>query len=50
MRSDTAGPTLSGPSLIYAAIDTLKATVPIWKKEWYEDGSVWLEDQPVERQ
>ena len=31
------------------AIDTLKATVPIWKKEWYEDGSVWLEDQPVER-
>ena len=29
------------------AIDTLKATVPIWKKEWYEDGSVWLEDQAV---
>ena len=25
------------------AIDTLKATVPIWKKEFYEDGSdaVW---------
>ena len=24
-------------------IDTLKATVPIWKKEFYEDGSEWLE-------
>ena len=26
------------------AIDTLKAKVPIWKKEHYEDGSVWLDD------
>jgi molybdopterin synthase catalytic subunit len=25
------------------AIDTLKATVPIWKKEYYADGAVWLE-------
>jgi molybdopterin synthase catalytic subunit len=25
------------------AIDTLKATVPIWKKEFYSDGAVWLE-------
>jgi molybdopterin synthase catalytic subunit len=25
------------------AIDTLKATVPIWKKEFYEDGAAWLE-------
>src|SRR5207253_1750481 len=24
-------------------IDTLKATVPIWKKEFYADGEVWLE-------
>jgi len=24
-------------------IDTLKKTVPIWKKEFYADGSVWLE-------
>jgi molybdopterin synthase catalytic subunit len=24
-------------------IDTLKATVPIWKKEFYADGAVWLE-------
>jgi molybdopterin synthase catalytic subunit len=27
------------------AIDTLKATVPIWKKEHYEDGAVWLEGE-----
>jgi len=26
------------------AIDELKATVPIWKKEWYEDGSTWKEN------
>ena len=25
------------------AIDTLKATAPIWKKEFYADGAVWLE-------
>jgi molybdopterin synthase catalytic subunit len=25
------------------AIDTLKAKVPIWKKEFYSDGSAWLE-------
>jgi len=24
-------------------IDTLKRTVPIWKKEFYADGAVWLE-------
>lgn len=24
-------------------IDTLKTTVPIWKKEFYEDGEVWIE-------
>jgi molybdopterin synthase catalytic subunit len=29
------------------AIDTLKATVPIWKKEFYADGAVWVEDRPV---
>lgn len=23
------------------AIDQLKARVPIWKKEWYADGSMW---------
>lgn len=25
------------------AIDTLKATVPIWKKEFFRDGAVWAE-------
>jgi len=25
------------------AIDELKATVPIWKKEYYSDGTAWLE-------
>jgi molybdopterin synthase catalytic subunit len=25
------------------AINTLKASVPIWKKEFYADGAVWLE-------
>lgn len=25
------------------AIDTLKARVPIWKKEFYEDGEEWVE-------
>jgi molybdopterin synthase catalytic subunit len=32
-------------------IDTLKKVVPIWKKEFYADGAVWLEGpgsaQPV---
>lgn len=28
------------------AIDALKARVPIWKKETYEDGSSWLEGPP----
>lgn len=27
-------------------IDTLKKTVPIWKKEWFEDGAVWAEGEP----
>ena len=25
------------------AIDTIKEVVPIWKKEFYEDGEVWVE-------
>ncbi len=28
------------------AIDTLKARVPIWKKELYADGSAWLDSLP----
>jgi molybdopterin synthase catalytic subunit len=31
------------------AIDRLKATVPIWKKEVFEGGEEWLEGTPVER-
>lgn len=27
------------------AIDTLKKTVPIWKKEFYRDGEVWIGSQ-----
>jgi molybdopterin synthase catalytic subunit len=25
------------------AIDTIKQIVPIWKKEFYEDGEVWID-------
>lgn len=28
------------------AIDRLKQIVPIWKKEVYEDGEVWVEEAP----
>jgi molybdopterin synthase catalytic subunit len=28
------------------AIDTLKATVPIWKKEFYSDGEEWQDERP----
>lgn len=28
------------------AIDTLKETVPIWKKEFFEDGEVWVSATP----
>ena len=28
------------------AIDTLKETVPIWKKEHFEDGEVWVNAHP----
>ncbi len=28
------------------AIDTLKVTVPIWKKEYFEDGEVWVSATP----
>lgn len=27
-------------------IDTLKTTVPIWKKEFFEDGAVWADGEP----
>lgn len=28
------------------AIDTLKETVPIWKKEFFNDGAVWVTPNP----
>jgi molybdopterin synthase catalytic subunit len=30
------------------AIDTLKKTAPIWKKEFYVDGAVWLDEPGIE--
>jgi molybdopterin synthase catalytic subunit/molybdopterin converting factor small subunit len=27
-------------------IDTLKRTVPIWKKEYFQDGAVWADGEP----
>jgi molybdopterin synthase catalytic subunit len=29
------------------AIDTLKKTVPIWKKEFFEDGAVWADGEAL---
>jgi molybdopterin synthase catalytic subunit/molybdopterin converting factor small subunit len=29
------------------AIDAFKRTVPIWKKEFFEDGSAWAEGEPL---
>jgi molybdopterin synthase catalytic subunit len=31
-------------------IDTLKQTVPIWKKEFFEDGAVWAQGDPFPTQ
>jgi molybdopterin synthase catalytic subunit len=27
-------------------IDTLKRRVPIWKREWYADGTQWIAEHP----
>ncbi len=32
------------------AIDELKATVPIWKKEVFQDGEVWKENEEWRQQ
>jgi len=29
-------------------VDQLKKTVPIWKKEFFEDGTVWINDKIIE--
>ena len=31
-------------SFVSKAVDEIKERAPIWKKEWYEDGSVWKEN------
>lgn len=31
-------------------IDTLKRTVPIWKKEYFEDGAVWADGEPFPKE
>lgn len=31
----------------HAAVDRIKETVPIWKKEYWEGGGVWLDGTPV---
>ncbi|HLZ72546.1 MAG TPA: molybdenum cofactor biosynthesis protein MoaE [Dehalococcoidia bacterium] len=31
----------------HAAVDRIKQTVPIWKKEHWAGGGVWLDGQPV---
>jgi MoaE-MoaD fusion protein len=31
-------------------IETLKKTVPIWKKEYFEDGAVWADGEPFPEQ
>jgi len=52
--ASTASATPAAPSAHRAAafdacrwlIDTLKRTVPIWKKEHFEDGAVWADGEP----
>jgi len=34
-----------GLEACHYAIDEIKSIVPIWKKEFYKDGSVWKENQ-----
>lgn len=38
-----------GAQAVHWLIDELKATVPIWKKEFFEDGSVWKENEESRR-
>ncbi len=33
----------------HAAVDRIKQTVPIWKKEFWAGGGVWLDGHPVEQ-
>ena len=29
----------------YQAVERIKSIVPIWKKEFFEDGEIWIEGQ-----
>ena len=31
-------------SFVEQAVDAIKRSVPVWKREWYEDGSEWKEN------
>lgn len=33
-----------GLNALQFVIDTLKVRIPVWKKEYWEDGSMWLEN------
>src|SRR5207245_1970331 len=41
----TAGHRRAAFDACHYAIDRLKQTVPIWKKEYFEDGAVWAEGE-----
>ena len=47
VRSAPQGPCTRLPpaQACHWAIDELKATVPIWKKEFFEGGEVWKENE-----
>ncbi len=30
------------------AIDTIKETIPIWKKEYFQDGANWVDGTPIQ--
>ncbi len=49
MMVSTGGMRCGGAQACAWAIDELKATVPIWKKEVYKGGEVWKEN-PEARQ
>ena len=34
----------SAIQFVSEAVDLIKRQVPVWKREWYEDGSVWKEN------
>ena len=36
----------AGEKVHRSAIERLKKEVPIWKKEYFEDGAVWADGEP----